>query len=487
MPITPGQGFFGGLAKGIFDSLEERRLLSQQREDQERKQSLSFLAGLMDQVEPESRPLLLKQIGDVMSMRTPQLSFWDRLTGGGLDRGRQAIQERTQGVLGSLIGPAQARAQRVRAVYEGAAQAAPSIPQTFAEASGLANKIVLRDPFREKLDELKAHYGLQAQASFARLEEQQRLIGERELQFREDQQRHRLEVLDYKSDIKAKADITERANQIAISQGRVKIMPSDEQEAAAQIIREQGLTESLKRALLDLRGAETKALQTDPTTGELIGKPMTQAQKQTADALQQQRAQAKFEEFTKADARAKSLDQQIAAKREQIGPLAQAYGFIYDPKTGSFKNKKTGEPADAAALIFAPKLREISELEAQRTQAQLETEGHRSDLRTKFSKYYKVDQKSGAVAPIEEFGGVAPAGARRAPGQAEAPQTQGGGGRPTGVVPSSLKVGDTWDYTSFRQHSVGDIIEAGPLQYRVLQILPPDEEGKPMYKIRRIK
>lgn len=507
--IGPGQGFFGGLATGIFDSMNERRLESQQREDQERKQSLSFLTSLMDQVEPESRPFLIKQIGDVMGLKGKQRGFWDRLTGGGLEGGREAIQGRTQDILGSLVGPQEGRQLRPHPaevalepgmtgsfqLMQPGAQQAPATTGLGMTPDLTQGKLIMRDPRTEALDELKARYGIQARAGFEKLEEQQRLMGERQTKLQEDRQRHDLEVLDYKADLKAKSDIAERAHQIAISQGRVRVMPADEQQAALQLISEQGMTESLRKALLGLRGAqqtrtetETQALQADPLTGIAPGKPMTATQKQTADTLQQQRAQSKFEDFTRSNAQVKSLDQQIQSEEALTSQVAAGFKLKYDPTTGKITNED-GSPAGAAAYILAPRLKQLNDLKAKRTQAQVEMEGHRGDLRTKFSTYYETDPATGEITPKTGFGGVSPTGAPRTPGvgqtfDATAPRTSG----PSSQVSMRLKVGDTWNYTSTTQRQVGDVIKIpSGIQYKILQVLELDEGGKFTYKIKRIR
>src|SRR4026207_836853 len=97
--------FLQDLSSGIFGRLGELQTKQNEKDEQRRGEVLSLLAGLSDKVEPESLPILMGHIGDVMKLKGPMKTFWNAFSGMP-DRGfEDQIGTKLSETLGSAVGP----------------------------------------------------------------------------------------------------------------------------------------------------------------------------------------------------------------------------------------------------------------------------------------------------------------------------------------------------------------------------------------------
>lgn len=348
---SPAAGLAAGLARGIFGYRARQKAEEQKRLDQQRDQSLKFLSGLIDQVEPESQPVLLQQIGNVMGLKGKERSLWDRLTGSGLANDREAIQQMTSGVLGSLIGPK--RAQELRGgPIKTEAQEPTIMGRTPYGNFGLRvpelqvgerpnllpeDSIVLRDPRTERLDDLKAQYGLQfsQRAALQRAKEQD--IAERQLRLQEDRQAFDIEKQQRLFDLKARAEVDKRAFAIARSNGYAQTHFEHSIQAAEEIAAAYGINAETLKARLGLIQAKTREADAMLATGGLTaGQQATERRAVYDDALRAYREWGNNVEI------ANNAGREYRARNVRLQQLAKESGGTYDTETGTFNPPTIG-------------------------------------------------------------------------------------------------------------------------------------------------
>src|SRR5262245_28412517 len=163
--MASGQ-FLQNLSSGIFGRLSELQNEQETKDEYRRGEVLHLLAGLADKIEPESLPLLMGHIGDVMKLQGPMKKLWSAFSGMP-DRGLEdqlgtKLSEITSGLVGSET------ARKARAGGDMARLFQPTSPEQQANRErrlgaerDLTGKIIFRDPRQEKIEEIEARYGAQ--------------------------------------------------------------------------------------------------------------------------------------------------------------------------------------------------------------------------------------------------------------------------------------------------------------------------------------
>jgi hypothetical protein len=276
--------------------------------------------------------------------------------------------------------------------------------------------------------------------------------------------------------------VNQIASALALSAGRRQITPADLEAAARQISERDGISLEKLRKDIGLIEAKTAYFQSQGGTGE--ARPMTEAQRVTNDRALQSSANSIYQQWAKARSEVTNLDQQQTALRSRLLALANAEGADYDESRGIFVNRKTGQPLTeflSSGKTINGLLAEMNKISASKAAAFQEESAHRATLGAQFPDYFHISP-SGHVQPKAGFGGVAPTGAART---TKSPATY------DATVPQArqakvLDIGGTANYKSSNTYRVGDLIEAGPNQYRVLEVTNSDGLDK-TYKVKRIR
>lgn len=169
--MADGQ-FLQDLSEGIFERLESLRKEQETADEQKKGQLVQLLAGLADKVEPESLPILMGHLGDVIGISKNKKfkGFWDAFSGLPSQDMSQQLGAKFKEITSGLVGPQQARTTR-EAYKQNLLQPyrqAGTRPRTVASLDytrppELASKMIFRDPGAEELEEVKARYGAQFQ------------------------------------------------------------------------------------------------------------------------------------------------------------------------------------------------------------------------------------------------------------------------------------------------------------------------------------
>lgn len=473
--------FLGGLAEGIFEAQTERNRRAADEEQRTKLDAVRQLAGMMDDVTPDSRPLLLKQMGDMLSLKGPHRGIWDQLTGQGLELGKQAVGSKLSEIMGGAMGPNAARVAQGKSIHQAIdAGFDRSLP---APMDPLANKIVFRDPQQEALNLARSRAKLSNDITSERLTEREGLLAQNRLTLQNDRQSHELGMLERRKELEAMGKVNQAASALALASGRVQISPVDLEAAAKQIANRDGLNLEKLRKDIGLVEAKTSYFQSQGgVAGE--GKPLTEAQRVTNDRALQTSANSIYQQWSKSRSDVTNLDQQQTSLRARLLALANAEGSDYDETRGIFVNRKTGQPLTeflSSGKTINGLLADMNKISAAKAAAYQEESAHRATLGAQFPDYFTISP-SGHVQPKSSFGGVAPTGAART---TSSPATY------DATVPQAkqakvLDVGGIANYKSSNNYKVGDLIEAGQNQYRVVQVLGTSGLDT-TYKVKRIR
>jgi hypothetical protein len=325
--INPTTGFFSGLAGGIEEFRREQETQARDREDRTRKETLGVLTGLLDKATPETAPILLRQIGDVMKFKGKERGIWDQLTGSGLDNTTTGLQGKLNNVL-AMVQPAGTR------------------PRTVADAPPA---IRLRDPFAESIEKIQAQYDLRREADINKLTQQQALLGERERGLEEQRQKNRLELDEQRAYNKAYGDVYKEA---ALMPGG----PSNRANLAAAVDKVASLN-SLNRdklkaqiGLYEAKTDESKATADSLRSSGIPGAKPLQAMQ--FGEQQKQRLDSIFKDYNSANAKADSLRQQIKSIEDGLVAFGKSKKdqMNYDPNTMSFT--RGGKPVGMMATVL---------------------------------------------------------------------------------------------------------------------------------------
>lgn len=483
MPIQSG-GFATGLAQGLFGELASQRQAKEQRNSEDKQQTLKLLTGLLERAEPESQPALLRHIGDVMGLKGNQQGIWARLTGADLESDSGALHSKLQDILGHVSGPAPTRPQLTTqgtAPIPGLGGAFPNITPTGQRTRATdqmdPNQIYLRDPQGFELEKIGLRAQFQNQLAGQRIAEQQGAIYSRQSRLQEDRQTFDKEQVTTKAMQAAMGPIYKQAAVLA----RGEPLTDDHLSRAADMVGEKmGLDKELLKANIGLKGAQAKLAEfqatTDPSTGLPMGKAPTLQQNREFELQKQKQALDAGHRYDTARSKAKALGEQL----QSMYALIDSQGYSYDADTGKLYNKTSKQEVKPGAMGFQSsmlKLPQLNALAKQKSQAMAEMEGVRQEIGTNFSDYYDVGGQVWDVRPKARP-------AANGPVTYDATTPKGAPPPPPGKkIPD---MGQTSNWTSSNDYKVGETITVGQMQFKVLQVLGSNGIDH-SYQIRRIR
>lgn len=477
---TPATGFFGGLAKGIFGTMAEHERSAREEGLKKREQTLNYLTGLMDQTTPETRPILMQQISDVMGLKGKQRGVWDMLTGNGRQNYSDALGEKLSEITGNIVGPEQ------YAKLKGGLQAdftqAPSAngpawaSQALVQAPDqTAGKIALMDPRADRLAQIREQYGAMRDAGLDRLEYQEAGRVARQ----EDAQRHAKEIAELKQYNAAFGPVYKQAATIAAGKKKARFDDEDLAEAAQQIATVGGLNVDLLKARIGLAGAkEQEAKAMAAATGLGTGDPfagMKPGERARFDQTQQQNAAVPYGQWQKAYAEVQKIDAEQKALRAEIARLDPTTGltvqgqspYSFDETQGTYVGQGGQAPAFVSASAKA-KIAKLKQLEAQKQSLRAILQSTSQTLKAQFPDYYNVTNEW-TVTPNPGFGGVSPSGAPRT-GQTYDATTKPG----VNIADMQEVVGSAARPSS--NYRIGQVVSIGGKKYKVTSVTPPTED-----------
>jgi hypothetical protein len=410
--------FLGDLSEGIFERLGGLRREQESKDEQQKLETLRLLTGLTDQIEPESKPLLMRHIGDVIGMRGKMKGFWNAFSGmpdrSIEDQLGTQLKDISQGMVGSET------AKKAREGGDLARLFQPMNPTQEANRNkrleaeqGLQGKMIFRDPRAERLNELEQRYGLQNEFNVAKLG----LTQDFQRRQQEDRQAHDKAMIEERANSKAQGDVLKRAYSKAAQRGFREPNTALMAEAADEIATEQGLNRDLLRARIGLAGAQTQQAQANAGYLKESGglKPSDVMAEKRFDQGQFNTARTLHSEFTKAREQARTFITNNAAKEKALNQTVGMQGGKFDPATRSFiMEDPTLKPSNKAMGMLNDYLKD------------LEKEGEAKSIMK--SRYQQLKQMPdyAEVGP-DEWGdinikeGIAPAGAKRAGGKQAIP------------------------------------------------------------------
>lgn len=457
---------FGGLAQGIFGRTRELEDEQRKMDLESRQEALTGLGKLLEQATPETRPIIYKQMADVMKLKGKHRGVWDMLTGGGRDDYHRRLSATLDKVYGNVMGPK---------AYEDATTAAPtsgnqadwgdeSAQLTYTPPAG---KIALRDPQREEIEALRQRYGLQNTQRSAEIELRNKLTGERELANDVREAALKKEIDQQKAAMAAFKPIMQRAQAIS-----GEMVPTEEaiDQAAKEYAEKNGLDVEFLKSKIKLNAANEglAGAKTDYYKAGGAEKPITPYQQYGIDSAQRAQAAAIFEKWNKAKANINRLDTEHQATRQQINQIAQQNGVSYDEANGRFYDA-SGATVDPDLLGIPRRqldalMGKMAKLSADKAASLSEMQGFRSTLEGQFPSLYTFgDQWS--VSPNPEVGGLAPAGAPRT---GNPPPFREGAVRP---MPNVTQ------YKSSAPVPKGTILETGRGKFKVIGVKGKDKDG----------
>lgn len=473
---------YGGLAQGLFGRMREHDE-EQRRQDAEQKQTtLKYLTGLIPDATPETRPVLLKQIADVVGLKGKHRGVWDMLTGQGREDYHQQLAGQLDSLMGRVVGPQKYEELRQQGVQQdmGAAFRANSPYVRSTDPKPTEGIVALRDPDELALEKIRTQYALRHEAEMNKLYEQQAGNYAFRSQLQQEkgalsQDRVRLEA-----EMKARGEIMRRAYAKAVARGGGAPNDEDWQTAGIETAAASGDKDAAERALVNLRGAQTGLAQAQAAALGTPGTPgygMKAGEQMRFDQSQQQAGTSIYGKWNDARARAISLGQQLQTVHDQLKAQAESEGLAYDASRGLFLDPKTGKPETMLRKSTQDALAKAAALTQQKAQAEQEMTGHHKTLTTQYGEYFKGGEGAGAwwVEPNQGFGGVAPAGAPRTteapppfPGQA------GQGGQ------------SDYQYQSSKLQPKGTIIPIRGERYRITGIAR-QEGGRYIYNLEKVQ
>lgn len=263
MPVSPLSGFFGGLATGIFDSQVQMKKEQETQDEQRRRESVGLLSSMLEDATPDTKPLLLQQIGEVMKLKGHHKNAWESITKGLVDNSYQeALGSKLQEILGNVISTTQVGKQMVDETSQAYLDSPdPMDPSTYlgamepARQRAEAGKVILRNPQADALEKLRSQYELQTTKAMKLLEEKQagEMAQQKDKYDRIAAAKLRLEEEKWTN--KAKAELMERATVLAKGQRPTMVHL---QQAAEQLDKKW----QLETAAMEDKNEATRALST---------------------------------------------------------------------------------------------------------------------------------------------------------------------------------------------------------------------------------
>lgn len=337
--------FLRGLSEGIFERLGQLRKEQETRDENTKADTIKMLAGFADKVEPESLPILMRHLGDVIGVKGKLKGFWDAFSGmpnrSVEDQLGTTLRDFSSGLVGSET------AKKARAGGDLARLFQPQTPEQQANRAAriqsekdLEGKMVVRDPRAEKLSELEAKYQGQAEL----LAEKMNLQNYYTTQLEGVKQKHREDLAELRSDLRA-GEAQGKLVKALITQAGAGNMGYDEAtQIAGDIIARQGKA-NLDRTLgqIDLL-AELALKARQERKGGGAGKPMTQAQQAQIDQEITGEAQKIFGALQQGKQAANELARKRTELTKTLSEFAKSKGITFNPQTGLFE----GDPFKVA-------------------------------------------------------------------------------------------------------------------------------------------
>lgn len=430
--------FLRDFSEGIFGRLRELRQEQETKDFEQKKQTLSLLSSLADKVEPDSLPILMGEIGNVIGMKGDLRKFWDSFSG----MPDLSLSQKLGGFLkdatGKLTGSEEASRARSTNLQEllKPYQAAGTRPRQVSDLpppASLQGKMIFRDPRKEKLTEIEERYGLQAQAA----EERQYLMNQFKAQQQEDRQKFTKEITDYRAELRARDEIDSRANLIAEARGFVEPTDAIRREAAQQLAKEQRWSNDLLQARTGFLRSRSKESEANVKFMEGSG-GLTPIQQITVEDRRREAARslkAAYDKAMSSRAEAKKRMDDIAAGI--TADLQKAgKGARFDPATGSVIGAKGDPKSGALRFMYEDELEAYKKAASELAGAETEAKGYWGNLRTfPYNKYYQPGRAFDE--PVQE----------KDIGAAPAPTPPGGSGggavelQPKQIKPSRRSIG----------------------------------------------
>lgn len=453
--------FFTGLSSGLFGEQAKQREVKEKRNMEEKSSALKLLSGMVDQVDPDSRPTLLRHIGDVMGLKGKERGVWARLTGADLESDRGALNSKLGEILGQVQAPYKAEPKKELTGFTQAAGFPVPVGQTIPAPPRDPRSMYLRDPLGEEMNQLKARYGLQRQMGFDKLELQNELTRQRQLEVEQERQEGRLEVEDAKAVNRAMGPLLQRA--YTLSRGQA---PSREQfeTAALAVEKETGLKADKLLAQIGYLQARTNKTETEVLSG---GKPMTEAQNETLARQDRTDAQTTFKQWTDQRGLADAVGKQLQAVYSNLQSIAASTGATYDATRSTFLNAQ-GQPDQDLNTFYAQQIEQVRKLQREKDTAMVKLTGLRDTLANTYGDYYNVFEGPWTVTPKVYD---ATSGQYKRTGTTTAPTTAG---QLTPSIGESTTIIGTQSRPA-TAYQVGQVISAGGRKYKVVDVQPPSD------------
>lgn len=473
---------FGGLAQGIFGRMRELDDEQRKLDLEDKQQALTGLSKLLEQATPETRPIIYKQMADVMKLKGKHRGVWDMLTGQGRDDYHQRLSSTLDKVYGNVVGPEAFEAAKTAAPVSGnAADWADESAQL--QYTPPAGKIALRDPQREEIDLQRQRYGIQNDRRMAEIELRNRLTGERELANDIREADLKKEVDRNRAAMAAFKPIMQRAQ--AISGG---LVPTEEaiDQAAAEYAEKNGLDVEFLKSKIKLNASNAKLADTKSVSIASGGyggadKPITPYQQYGIDEKQQSKGIDAYNKFSSSLGEINRIGSRQAELRKQlsaINPLtgAAGEGFTFDEAAGVFGGQ-TG-PVKFVNPRVQKMIDELKKLESDKVKLKQQLDAQRAILQTYHRDQFNVVD-DWTVQPNPEYGGLAPAGA---------PRTGNPPPFPAGAVQPRPAATATPQYKSTSPLPRDTPLDMGPKgKFKVVGVAGKDKDGQFIHDIEPVR
>lgn len=477
---SPTGGFFAGLAQGLFDTIGRHEKEAREEDFKKRGETLNYLTSMLDQTTPETRPILMQQISDVMKLKGKQRGVWDMITGGGRQNYSDALGQKLSEITGNIVGPREY--ERLKGGVQVDTSQAPgaggpawaSLPVNVAPDQ-TAGKIALLDPRADRLAQIREQYGAMREAGLERLEYTEAARMARQ----EDAQQHAKEIAEMRQYNSAFGPVFKQAATIAASKKKPKFDDEDLAEAAGQIAQQQGLNLDLLKARIGLAGAkELEAKANAQATGLGTNDPfagMKPGERARFDQSQQQNAAGVYGQWQKAYAEVQKIDSEQKTLRAELARLDPATGmavsgtspYSFDETQGTYVGQG-GKVVDYVGASTKAKIAKLKQLEAQKQALRATLQSSSAALKAQYPDYYNVTDEW-TVTPNAGFGGVMPTGAARTGTTYDATTKPG-----TNIADMQEVIGSAARPSS--NYKVGQIVSIGGKKYQVTSVTPPTQD-----------
>lgn len=466
--------FLSGVSRGIFNELGVMRREQEDKDERRRGEVLNLLAGLSDRVEPESLPILLSHMGDVMKLKGPMKTFWQAFSGMPDRKFEDTLGTQLNEIMGSAVGPTTAANARESYKQEllQPFRSQGSRPRSVGDLTkggppSLQGKMVFRDPRREGLEKIIAQYEGRDQL------QQDRLALQNEFKSQSDalKRAHDKDMLNARFELKRSEAQSELAGWLLTTFPHKYTYDKAYQEAGKRLLNKSEAEVDVLRQRVQLMKSTGNLQDVQAQQLEYGTKPSDMMAERRFDKEQQKEFRQLQTELSAAQARARSIDPEIRSIEAELNEWAKKLvdrgqdptKASFDPKTRRFVGASLG--AEGLPMV-APTFQRYNDLLKER-------EGVLGNRRTKygqitnqFSEYINPTlSEEDEVTLLPEFGGVSRAGAPRTiPGQIDVRASDSQG------PPPKLKGTTTIPVVKPEDYEVGGRIKYGGTWYRIIDI-----------------